>query len=170
MIDREKRDRFAEQVRHFAAGVVTVEQYEERADDLAFAARDSGIDAVWNNVWGLYDDFRTDRLRGEWALDPVTRRTVALCILFLYSDTEYQWPDDAIPGPPGCLTGLARVLLNMATLGLCRPLLDRRHLQRWQEWDRRVAQFGDIECWPFLHRAELEAASRYPRLLVGHRR
>ena len=86
MIERERRNQYAEQLRHFAAGVLTVDEYEARTDELVFNVEDPALNAVWGSVWGLYDDFRTDRLRGDWALDENTRRQITRSILFLYSE------------------------------------------------------------------------------------
>ena len=95
MIDRERRNQYAEQLRHFAAGVSTVEDYEARTDGLRFgrAGRRRTVFKVWRNVWPLYDDFCTERLRGEWEITKETRRWITISILFLYSDCEYQWPE-----------------------------------------------------------------------------
>jgi len=167
MIDRKRRNQYAEQLRHFAAGILTVEEYEARTEDLAFDTQDAALNAVWRAAWCLYDDFRTDRLRGEWALDTAARRQVARMILFLYSDAEYRWPEDIRLDIIGCLVSGVGSLLNKVTLGLCRSVFDPFLYHRWKEHQRWMRQFGDLECWPFLERGEFEAALQKPRFFVG---
>lgn len=143
MIDRQGRDQYAEQLRHFAAGVLSVDEYERRTEELAYASSDPALAAVWRAAWALYDDFRTSRLRGEWALSRDQRREVARWLLFLYSDHEYQWPVER--------TGVFGCFLSAMSLGW------------WDYWNSRAQsqrqmQAGVLEYWPFRSRTHLEAA------------
>jgi hypothetical protein len=166
MIDRIRRDQYAEQLRHFAAGVLTVDEYEWRTDDFALTTQDPALSAVWERVWGLYDDFRTDRLRDEWKLDAATRQCVARSILFLYSDAEYRWPADKRRNPIEYLEIGTHILLNVITVGLWNRLIDPVYERRQQEYARWLGQFGDFDCWPFLSRAELDMALQRPRFFA----
>ena len=47
MIDRESRNRYAEQLRHFVAGVSTVEDYEARTDGLRFGCGPDEDEAIY---------------------------------------------------------------------------------------------------------------------------
>lgn len=177
MVDREGRDKYAEQLRHFAAGVLSVDDYEKRTDPLALGSNDAALCAVWRNVWCLYDDFRTERLRGEWAISAETRKWIAYSILFLNSDVEYCWPPFRqkikyrFAG-----AAVATVDFFLAPLGFF--VVDVFHLQnRWEhsmqpfherQWKKRqqfMAQVGDPEFWPFLRREEYEAALKRPKFL-----
>ena len=151
MIDRERRDLYAERLRHFAAGNTTVDDYEALTEELACDSDDIGLYRIWENVWTLYDDFRTERMRGEWKLEGKRRQSVALCILFLYSDAEYEWPE---LNTGGCL-------LNLLTLGW----QERRERKRWQQ---QLEASGDLDLWPFLRHEDLEAAKRTPKFFRAH--
>ena len=182
MIDRERRNRYAEQLRHFAAGVSTVEDYEARTDGLRFGCgpdEDEAIYKVWRNVWPLYDDFCTERLRGEWEITKETRRWITISILFLYSDCEYQWPefrprvkdrffgamDDLVSGLlflPDALTSES-FQLQERWWNVTKSFRERQ----WEEGQRFYRQFGDMEIWPFLHQADYAAALKNPKFLAG---
>jgi hypothetical protein len=133
LVDQQARDEYAERLRHFAAGVLTVEVYEAGTEAVA-VSDDRALREIWFAAWCLYDDFRTERLRGKWALNREARREVARWLLFLYSDNEYRWP---APGILGCI-------LNLATFG-------------WWEYVR-TRPAGEREYWPCQSRAELEFA------------
>lgn len=183
MIDRENRNKYAEQLRHFAAGVLTVDEYEDRTDDLAFGSKDTALYAVWRNVWGLYDDFRTEHLRGDWALDAETRRWIACSILFLNSDAEYRWPPfrhNAWAQIAGAAVEVMDTLLfpvDVCTFGLFHlrdrwwyRLMKPFRKRQWEERQQFMQMVGEPEYWPFLRRAEYEAALRRPRFLTGRAR
>ena len=158
-VDRDGRDRYAELLRHFAAGILTNDEYETAffALDERRGVRDRAIDAVFGAMWLTYDDFRTHRLRGKWALDRPARRNVARAVAFLYSDEPYRWPR---PSVAGCL-------LNLLTLGA---------YGRWRTPPAYcpsafgpVPLGGDARHWPFWSRADLRRAAGRPHLLAGGR-
>jgi hypothetical protein len=149
MIDRAGRDRLAECIHQLAAGVVTNHEFEDKGE---FKSSDDAIRAVfWGGPWLLYDDFRNYRLRGKYRLTPAVRKEVARWVLFLKSDLPYEWP----MSQPGILSVL-RAVANLMTLGL----IARRA-------QRKFERFGDITVWPFLRRADYEAALRRPPYLNG---
>lgn len=146
MIDRDHRDLYAEHLRHFAAGIMSVEEYEALTKEFAFATKDRACKIYWT-VWTLYDDFRTERLRGEWKLTGQRRKAVACCVLFLYSDKEYEWPEEG------------NSLLNLLTLGWWGRRLEK-------VWWQKLGRSGEWDCWPFLCCEDLEAAKRTPKFFA----
>jgi hypothetical protein len=148
MIDRRRRDQFAELLRHFAAGRLTNDEFKERLDEILDDPHsvsewdDRALWAVRERAWFLYDDTHTHRLM----LPREGRREVARWILFLYSDFEYEWLMKSFISLSSCL-------LNLLTLG-------------W--WGRsQVRHFramGDWDVWPFIRRADFEEACRRPHL------
>jgi len=152
MVDRKRRDRYAELLRHFLAGRITNDDYERRADQIM--ASDSGtedraIAEVYQRVWFLYCDIRTHRMSGKWALPPEGRREAARWIMFLYGPLEYEWPP---------LITLSGCLANLVTLTLWGRIQRALHKREFQ---------GDIDLWPFYRRADYEEALKHPRLLAG---
>src|SRR5688500_7396013 len=107
-IDRQSRDRYAELLRHFAAGRLTNVEYDD-ASDAYIAAGDVALSEIWWQMWQTYDDIREHRLTGKDELPREGRTDVARMVLFLHSDLPYEWP------VPSRLLGL---LLNVFTLGL----------------------------------------------------
>jgi hypothetical protein len=149
-VDREGRDRLAECIRHLAAGVMTNREFESKGD---FDSPDPAIQAVfWGGPWLLYDDFRNYRLRGAYRIDPAVRREAARWILFLKTDLPYEWPVIR----RHFMGNVARLLTNLVTLG---------HVARRTQ--RRFEQKGDVRIWPFIRRADYEAAVADPTYLRG---
>lgn len=154
MIDRRRRNQMAGLLRHFAAGRLTNDEYEERFDEIDNGTRaDPALFAIHQQVWHLYSDLHTHRLSGKWALRCARRREVARWILFLYSDYEYEWP----------LTfpyDFWYLLLNLVTLGWWAQV-------GGNHWRRRLGAYSDWEVWPFSRRADFEEARRQTRLFGG---
>ena len=97
-VDRQSRDRYAELLRHFAAGRLTNDQYEDATAPL-LRSEDLALRELWWAVWQTYDDLHEHRLTGKYKLPPEGRKTVARMVSFLHSDLPYEWPV-----PPGCST------------------------------------------------------------------
>lgn len=158
MIDRRRRDQFAEVLRHFASGLLTNDEYEKRVESIFEGMgpkqhEDLALWAVYDNVWFLYDDMRTHRLIGGHALTPQGRTEVARWIMFLYTDQEYKWPFTRFLSFSSCL-------FRIATLGLWDLIMGAR-------WARQLATLGDWDVWPFLTSQVYEEARQKPRLLNG---
>ena len=157
MIDRARRDRMAELLRHFAAGLLTNDEIEDRLHPIISRPFDIRTDpALWavrTRAWFLYDDTRCHRLRGKWELAPEARQEICRWIVFLYSNLEYEWPVRSFISIPAFLVNL--LTLGMASLFL--PKLMRRHYESMGEW----------RLWPFIRRNDFERALRQPRLLRG---
>lgn len=159
MIDRRRRDAMAELLRHFVAGRLTNDEFEERLDVTLNDPRpvrrweDAALWAIRSRAWFLYDDLRTHRMKGEWAPSREGRSELARWVLFLYSDSEYEWPiRDFI--------SLSSCLMNLLTLGLAQVILSRLLRQRHKA-------MGDWDVWPFVRRSDYEKALEHPRLLAG---
>ena len=109
MIDRSTRDRFAELLRHFVAGLIYNDEFEDRLGDIL----PEGYPRNWPEpflwmmygmAWTLYDDIRKAyKLRGEDEIPREGRRNIARWIMFLYSDREYEGPQFDFFMPAGCL-------------------------------------------------------------------
>jgi hypothetical protein len=155
MVDRVARDKFAELLRHFAAGNLTNDRYEDSAQLILKSANreDRSLRAIFSRVWFLYDDIREHRLRDKHKLTDQGRRTVARWILFLHSDVEYEWPIRSFISLSGCL-------LRLCTLGLAGRILNPVN-------ERRLRAMGSWELWPFFREADFESANKRPRLLGG---
>ena len=181
MVDQEARRTYAELVRQFISSRMTNDEYEEKFEQLKLENLDPAVYEIFYQVWGLYDDYSTHRMTGDYHLDRVGRRQIAQAVLFLQSDYEYQWPRD---GGYGCLLFLLLAIYAVATAALlsCLPsssllilyvsaglcstttamllLKSRQEGQRWQK-------AGDADAWPFLTQADLAEARRHPQLLAG---
>ncbi len=157
------------------------------------ADRAVGVIAGWGYSRYSSDLLSPYRLRGCHALDRETRRTAARCVIFLQSGSDYEWPafpDN--PGlrllaglsfSIGLPAGVALLLIGVGGALTCKmdetlaltlvaggvlvvgsagytwvvwPLLWR------SEW-ASFCKMGDFEVWPFLRRAEFDAARRAVR-------
>lgn len=90
MTDRDSRDRLAFALRQFASGLVTNDEFDDKAF-AAFSHRrdDPALAELATYGWLHYDDMRTYRLRGRYALSPEERKSIARAVLFLKTDQEY---------------------------------------------------------------------------------
>jgi len=146
MVDRIARDRFAELLRHYAAGLISNDSFE---DNLPLKSKDRAVNTIfWNGAWMLYDDTHEYKLSGEYRLSKRAKREVARWILFLKSDLEYEWP------PIRGIYGFPYYLLIILTFGLILPFV-KRYLRK----------AGDEEVWPFLRRTDYDSALANPPYL-----
>jgi hypothetical protein len=152
VVDRTARNTYAQCLRHFAAGLLTNDEYEARTEELCAGSGDSALFSIWLTVWTCYSDLRTHRLRGKDSLTREGKRFVARAILFLYSEREYLWPSENI----SC-TG---TILNMVTLGMSgrvAALIVRR----------QMARIGDPDAWPFISQLDEAAERSRPSVLFA---
>lgn len=145
-VDSQSRRRYAEVLRHFAAGHLTNREYEDASNPLR-SSGDRGIAEVYFAVWFTYDDLKTHRLAGAHRLTDESRRKIARSIVFLHSDLPMEWPRVRL------LLGL----LNLLSFGLFR------------RWFPLAPSGGDTTAWPFFREGDLRAAAARPRLLGGAR-
>ncbi|MHC4447340.1 MAG: DUF1707 domain-containing protein [Planctomycetota bacterium] len=152
MVDRLRRDQVAELLRHFAAGLITNDDFEDRIHTILDDPpnlQDKVLWAVRELAWFFYDDLSTHTLTGKYALTRQERGDFARWILFLYSSQEYKWPEFSFVFPGG-------LFRNLITFGQCG-----RRAQRQFE------SAGDFGVWPFIRRHDMDTARLRPRLLAG---
>jgi hypothetical protein len=130
---------------------MVVEEFEDAWLWNAGGTQDRALRRIfWHGAWHLYDDFRTERLTGEWKRDKTGRREVARWILFLQSGREYEWPT------LGAEAAFKRFLTRLTCGRLVFP-------------GSRLADFGDIDVWPFVRVEDFDEARRHPEYLAGRR-
>lgn len=147
MIDRTARRQAAETIRHFVTSQITNKEFIRR---YPHSKEDPAIWALDDTVWCLYDDIRTHRLAGDYALTKEFKTEVARWLLFLYSDAEYVWPKIGKPGFRQTPSWFCRIL----------PFAQKRF--------ETFRAAGDYSVWPFLRREDFEAARRKAKLLGGN--
>lgn len=169
-------------------------RFSDECEDILLDSDDA---AICNVMGGGPDVVRirwprwSRRLRGRHRLADKTRRRVAIAALFLYSDYEYEWPeDDSVSAGGDCLLLcgflLFLVLGIFATifcaLGQVSPLVaglsfalavyvfyfsNIRVEKARAKWVKRCRQGGDLEVWPFYRSSDFEDAKKHPKLLAG---
>lgn len=180
MVDQEARRLYAELVRQFTSGRMTVDEYEEQFFAIRFNKKDPALPKLWDNLTALYEDAWPDRPTRQWRLDRDARRRVARAVLFLQSNHEYHWPETTWDGSVFLITAFSVVLLfallpetsliNRAGFAAV-PIYAWINYERWQRrrQQKRHQMAGDTNAWPFLRQADLDEAARHPRLLNGRR-
>jgi len=177
MIDRDARNRYAELLRHFAAGRMTNDAYEDEFD--AIETRDPSIHQVHGAVWGLYSDVTTHRLTGRHRLPAFLRQTVAVWIVFLHTDIRCAaMPPMTCRGVGAGLLALLRhiaLFVPLAPVVLAGVIIDvarrvRDSCTGERERDPLLRDAETLAFWPFPNEASFRAAVRRPRLLAGVRR
>lgn len=148
MIDRSARNAVAEATRHYVAGVST--NFALDAALFALKSSDPAIDAIRKQLWLIYDDLREHRHEGVWNITTEQREVIMRIILFLKSDSEYQWP--SVPS----WYRATRWLIWLLTLGFGASALDRRFEYR----DRGNA-------WPFRSPEDVQGAKGAPKYLAA---
>jgi hypothetical protein len=152
MIDRLSRRRLAVALRRYVAGRISNDAFEDTEVDL----RDPAIVAVLDEAWLLYSDMEEHYARGPHAVRGEYRRRVARWVLFLRSEREYLWPEYdfyQITWPRW---------MEYVSFGYLRRARERReHLLR------EFSSVGDIDCWPFISRADFEAENARRGYLRG---
>ncbi len=152
MIDRRGRDQMAKVLRQFFGRQITNDDFDGAVE--VHKSPDLVLKTIESLAWTLYDDHKTHYLDRETR--SLAKDHVARWILFLQTDFEYRWPKGPYDGFP-----TISLLRNLLTLGWW----ERRKARLAAEWERH----GDVSIWPFLDRAEMEAARTQPRFLVGRR-
>jgi hypothetical protein len=148
MIDREARNKLAEQIRHFVAGLKDNIEFDDAV--WSIRTKDRGAVRIREAMWHLYDDICRYKLKDERALPEKQQENISRCILFLKSELAYRWPAKYWEFP------LLRWLLGVLTLGLVPKYLDRK----WKE-------NGAWEVWPFLTIEEFNEAKQNPVYLAN---
>ena len=179
-------------VRHLADGRISTDSFSDSAAVFALDSEDAGVRAVYEAADSLYCDILgPDRFRGRCKLAADVRRKCATAALFLYTDIEYEWPDDACGAGGGdylllilcgSLMLAGATFLAFSPVGLlfllpgiaCSSLaiyvyfysqkLDECDYDRWVG---RQNQIGDYDVWPFVRKSDFQDAKEEPRLLAG---
>jgi len=147
LIDRTARDQLADALRALASGLVSNDEFEDSR--LPHSRNDAVIREVFSRgAWMLYSDTHEYRLAGKNKLDALTKSEVARWVLFLKTDLRYEWPVYSM------LQTLGMLLANVLTLGMANRI-----------FIPRFATHGDVDVWPFIRKADYEAALQNPPYL-----
>jgi len=144
MVDRAKRDKLAEKLRHLLSGRIDNLQFDALDEDDSLNSEDEVISRIFYSMWRFYDDFRSHPLR----LTEGQRHDFIRCIVFLHSDLEYEWPSR-----------------RDATKSFFRRLLARLGPRRDPLADPAKRREGDMRVFPFYRKSDYSAALKTPRLL-----
>lgn len=196
MIEPELRTELSQDIRRLATGRMTNDAFDARYYEFYQRSDDPAIREIAGFGYSLYssDLLWPIRLRGPYALDRETKRTIARCVLFLRSGDEYGWPPfpDSLEGRIlaslalffGLPGGIALTLIGLALtasepglfaykvlgLGLLVSLTSFYGLTFASappdEW-KRFTSCGDYDCWPFLRRDLFDSARNQIRLIGG---
>src|SRR5512143_2868744 len=109
MVDRIARLRAGELLRHFAAGQISNDEFE---DSFPSRSLDAAVQELRSEAWFLYDDLREYRLAGKDRLSSEMRHQIARWVLFLHTELEYEWPVRTLPAT------LLLTVANFCTVGL----------------------------------------------------
>lgn len=137
MIDRARRTRLADLLRDFQLGRLSNDECEDEALEVIRGSEDRCLVPIWEMSWQLYDDLHEHCLDGGYALDRQSRRQVQRWIVFLRSDTAYEWPRCSFIGVPGFNWRMRRRL-------------------------KRFARAGDFDVWLFIRRCDFNTALNCP--------
>jgi hypothetical protein len=138
MVDKDARRRAAELLRHFVAGQITNDEFENRFPS---QCNDAAVNELRSEAWYLYDDLRQYRLVGKDRLSPERRHDVGRWVLFLRTGLEYEWPVRSVANT------LLLTVGSFCTFGVTGKL-----------WKSRFSRYGEIEIWPFIRRSEYKTA------------
>ncbi len=144
MIDREGRDKAAQQVRCFAVGRGLDADFGE----LEPLSSDPVVHAIWESLWRLHSELVVLTGRDVWVLPLGLKRKIANWLMFLYSDEEYRWPPIAEAG------------LRPFDYGWLPTLLG---LQRKQD---KFLAAGLYRVWPFFNYLSFEQNKQRLSLLL----
>lgn len=195
MIDGTSRNELAQLLRLVAAGTITPRQFADEFESWGLETNDK---AVTNIAWGgpgvieIPRSRWTRRLRGRDRLSDAVRQRIAIAVLLLHSDYEYEWPEEESSVLGGdCL--LMAVFLLLLVLGMFATIFwqlgqvfpwvaaacfalavyvfyfsNVRVEKARAQWLDSCQQLGDLEAWPFFRQTDLEEARRHPRLMKGN--
>lgn len=149
MINRHERDKLALAVRRYLSK--QIDNFE--LDDIIFedynGEDDRGVLEIQHQLWYLYDDFKSHKAKGKYALSNEEHQRCLRCILFLQGDLDYSWPDY-----PSSLLGS---FLNIFTFG-------------WYYKYLLIAykKHGNYDVWPFINEHDFSNAKLNSRFFTGN--
>jgi hypothetical protein len=190
------RRQYSELLRHFIAGRLTNDKYEDAYFELeGMYGRDPSVWAVFSSVWHFYDDLSEHRMTGDHRLTPEWRRRVARWIVFLRSGAPLADVSGPIPDRRPLRTKVIEKVMGFGAFqalqtgaiaawhgylmwaASCCGLLGFLLLMR-----RQYLPFGaslspqhaahalsddPADPWPFRSPEDLHAALEYPTYLHG---
>lgn len=110
------------------------EQYY-RSKQAVSDSEDPIIRPMLELCWGLYDDTRQHKLKKYDQLSEENLKVIAICILFLHSDKEYEWPYfDA--NNPLLRFSLEDFVLSLITLGQHYRNKKKEQLTSFEKWQK----------------------------------
>ncbi len=143
MIDRNARNKLAEEIRHFINCFKDNFEYDNAAFDIK--TKDPGVIDIRQNVWLTYDDLSRHKMEGKWALSNEQDVIIKRCIVFLKSNIEYKWPKWPL------YYRVVRPFIWLISFGRLTDKLDSHFNGN-----------GNLEVWPFFSEDEYEAAKKEP--------
>jgi hypothetical protein len=148
MVNREKRDLARRLIEKLLACEITNDEFSEHYPSPE--KNDQAVGAIYDALWGFWDDRHTHKLEGKYSLDPKARALFARCIAFLDSELEYEFP------------AIQRTRLS---LGILRMLgLKKVADKKADEWTQKMNRFGKLEVWPFIREEDLTRKRVVPPL------
>ncbi|MAP94362.1 MAG: hypothetical protein CMK07_05365 [Ponticaulis sp.] len=141
MIDRTARDSLARALRLFASGRITNRDLEQTF----IPTDDTGVLAVYDFAWTLYSDHIRHFARGKHALPSNTKHQIAIVILFLKTDFEYEETSAVSESP------LKEAIIHVMSRG-------KRGRSLFQH-ERDGMNSRDWSVWPFRDKPQLTACA-----------
>ena len=189
MIDRSSRDKLALLLRRLAAGRITTGQFADECEDICCSSEDSAILGILSSgIMQIPWSYWPRRLRNKHRLSDEVRHRIAIAVVFLHSECEYEWPEDTMGGD--CLLlaafllllvlgafatvfwqlGQVSVFVAVACFALAVYVFyfsNIRIEKARKRWLANCKQVGDFDAWPFFRSSDLERARTPPRFLMG---
>jgi len=181
MVEKERRRKLALHLRHFAAGLTTNDEFEDRVtDDVSFnwlpeqyyrskkaQSDDPAIRPMLELGWCMYSDLERHKLTGSRKPTDEERKRIACWILFLHSDLEYEWPCMDMVNP-FLRRPFIEDLLNIFTLGLYYLLFQKTKCEAEAEQELEAFKSaGDYDYWPFISKVQYEEELKNQPFLTG---
>ena len=161
MVDREARRQYAQLIRRLANGKIDEDEIDKALGKLPLSGKDRVFGAIFEE---------------SFSIKTTPRRDVARWILFLQSNTEYEWPGvDQQPNPYFVIACVLMCFLlggmfHNLNIGFWLTACGAIPFMIFQQWlVRRHTKPGDLTVWPFHQQVDLDEAVRHPRLLNGNR-
>ena len=165
MIDKDRRKKLAYHLRHLSIGLITNDEFEDYiTDDVTFGwlpeqyyrAKEAKLDdaiirPMLELSWCLYSDLKEYKLKGHNKLDEKQLKDIARFILFLHSDSEYEWPY-IDPTSPFIRFSFKDIILSVITFG--QHFKDKK-IERENEF-AEMQKAGDFDYWPFISKEQYE--------------
>jgi len=178
MVDHERRKKLAFHLRQLSVGLITNDAFEEaimddvtdgwlpeqyhRSKQAMSENEDHIIKPMLELCWGLYDDTRQHKLKKYDKLSDENLKVIAICILFLHSDKEYEWPYFHTNNPL-LRFSLHDLVLSLITLGQHYRNKKKEQLMSFEEWQKN----GEYDFWPFIRKSDYEEMLTKQPFLAG---